>query len=207
MEELSFVKSQKKLLSALRERVTLNQYNPTPQIFDTLDIDSSKIYLKQADDKEEIIFKSWFGRYINPRLSGYVAIKVIPAEVFSNSEGFIFYVFALKKYGGKMNSNRLVKKDFAIERHNSFTDLWYGIARVKHNEVFRIKAIEGEKEIVDAVEVAARLAKSLSRRVVPITNIETGEVVDYSQVGYEDVIFIEILRHYLVRERMRQSVA
>jgi hypothetical protein len=64
-----------------------------------------------------------------------------------------------------------------------------------------------EKDIVEAVEVAARLSKSLAKHVVPVTSIVSGDIVDYAAVGYEELLFMEILRYLLYRQRVEEREA
>ena len=61
-----------------------------------------------------------------------------------------------------------------------------------------------ERELYENIIAAARIAKSASRFVVPIQN-PNGRVVSMIEIGYEDVIFIEVLREILRRRMVRDA--
>ncbi|MEM2556863.1 MAG: hypothetical protein QW720_03635 [Candidatus Caldarchaeum sp.] len=64
---------------------------------------------------------------------------------------------------------------------------------------------EEEKEIAKSVMVAARLSKSLSRSLVPVVDWVGNRIVAYATVGYEEIMFIEIMRYLLARLHFRKS--
>ncbi|MEM2003162.1 MAG: hypothetical protein QXQ37_00730 [Nitrososphaerota archaeon] len=79
-------------------------------------------------------------------------------------------------------------------------------ALVQYEERRIYDAIYGapnEDEIVRAAVTASRLAKSLCRTGIPIIDIETGKIIDFEIINYEETLFIEIFRA-LMREYDRK---
>jgi hypothetical protein len=165
--------------------------------------DDLEVTMRAPNENEELLFKNWYGMFISQKISGNVVVRVLPKEIFSNNKNFTYFVFLIRRYGGVDlgDVDEIKEKDYYLSKHKLLTDIWCGVSRINVADVFKIIAIGGEKEIVEAVEVAARLAKSLSRHIVPVIAINTGEIIDYAQIGYEELLFIELLRHFLVRER------
>jgi hypothetical protein len=198
-----FEKVKKEIVSGVEEAAYMQNYDTT-SIFlsSTIKFRGLDIVVRQPTGPEELLFKAWYGKILAPRVTGNVTVRIMPDKYFKRNAGDVFSVFGIRKYSSGDMPEAVSGKGYYVKSHKSISEAYVGAAVINGKEVFTLRASPHEKEIVEAVEVAARLSRSLSRHIVPVTSISSGEIVDYMAVGYEELLFLEILRYLFYHQRV-----
>jgi len=205
---VNFERVKKDIVKGVEEASYMQNYD-TPSVFlgSPIKVRGLEIVVRQPAGFEELLFKAWYGKVLAPRISGNVTVKIMPERYFKRKRGDVFSVFGIRKYSAGDMPEVLSGEGYYVKSHQFMTDAYVGAAVLNGNDVFTIKASMCEKDIVEAAEVAARLSKSLAKHVVPVTSISSGEIVDYIAIGYEELLFMEILRYLLYRRRVEEREA
>jgi hypothetical protein len=202
---LDFERVKKEIVKGVEEAAYMQSYDTTNVVLSSvIKVRGLDIVVRQPTGPEELLFKAWYGKILAPRVTGNVTIRIIPDRYFKKREGDVFSVFSIRKYSTGDMPEVVSGKGYYVKSHQSVADVYIGAAVLNGKEVFTLRASAHEREIVEAVEIAARLSKSLAKHVVPVTSIVSGDVVDYVAVGYEELLFIEILRYLLYRQRLAE---
>jgi hypothetical protein len=202
---LVFEEAKKRIVEELAGRLFANYYTGVEYFPSNLTIDDVSIPLLAPEEREALLFKYWYGRTLSQKLSGDVTVKVLPQYLFTNTLSEDLYcVFVTRKYSRADIPPEVEGEGYYIMRHHSRSDIYVGAVRINPGNVMTIRMLGSEGDLVLATLVASRLAKSLSRTLVPIVDLETGELVDYQPIGFEELLFIEFLRFFLYRERVER---
>lgn len=202
---LAFEEVKKRIVEELASRLFTNYYTGVEHFPSNLTLDDVNIPLLAPEEREALLFKYWYGRTLSQKLSGDITVKVMPQYLFTNTLSEDLYcVFTTRKYSRVVIPPEVEGEGYYIKRHPTRADIYVGAVRIKPSSIMTIKMLGSEGDLVLATLVASRLAKSLSRTLVPIVDLETGELVDYQPIGFEELLFIEFLRFILYRERVER---
>jgi hypothetical protein len=207
-ETVDFEKVKKDIVKGVEDAAYMQNYDTSNVVLgNAVRVGGVDIVIRQPTGSEELLFKAWYGKVLAPRVSGNVTVRIMPERYFKRRMGDVFSVFCIRKYSAGDMPEVFNGKGYYVKSHPSLADVYVGAAVLNGKEVFTIKASMYEKDIVEAVEVAARLSKSLAKHVVPVTSIVSGDIVDYAAVSYEELLFMEILRYLLYRQRVEEREA
>jgi len=207
-ETVDFEKVKKDIVKGVEDAASMQNYDTSNVVLNNaIRVGGVDIVIRQPTGSEELLFKAWYGKVLAPRVSGNVTVRIMPDRYFKRKMGDVFSVFGIRKYSVGDMPEVFNGKGYYVKSHQSLADVYVGAAVLNGKDVFTIKGSVYEKEIVDAVEVAARLSKSLAKHVIPVTSIVSGDIVDYAAVGYEELLFMEILRYLLYRQRVEEREA
>jgi hypothetical protein len=202
---LAFEEVKKRIVEELAGRLFTNYYTGVEYFPSNLTIDDVNIPLLAPEEREALLFKYWYGRTLSQKLSGDVTVKVLPQYLFTNTlSDELYCVFITRKYSRADIPPEVEGEGYYIKRHHSRADVYVGAVKINPSDVITIRMLGAEGDLVLATLAASRLAKSLSRTLVPIIDLENGELVDYQPVGFEELLFIEFLRFFLYRERVER---
>jgi hypothetical protein len=200
---LDFERVKKEIVRGVEEAAYMQNYDTTNVFLgSTIKFRGLDIVVRQPTSSEELLFKAWYGKILAPRVTGNVTVRIMPDRYFKRRAGDVFSVFSIRRYSSGDMPDVVSGKGYYVKSHQSIADAYVGAAVLNGKEVFTLRASVREKEIVEAVEVAARLSRSLARHIVPVTSISSGEIVDYIAIGYEELLFLEILRYLFYHQRL-----
>jgi hypothetical protein len=198
-----FERVKREIVMGVEEAAYMQNYDTTNVFLgSTIKFKDLDIIVRQPTGSEELLFKAWYGKILAPRVTGNVTVRIMPDKHFKRKVGDVFSVFSIRKYSAGDMPEVISGKGYYVKSHRSIAEAYVGAAVLNGKEVFTLRASAREKEIVEAVEVAARLSRSLSRHIVPVTSISSGEIVDYMAIGYEELLFLEILRYLFYHQRV-----
>ena len=199
---LVFEKVKKEIVEAVADETYQSSDGYSVTFANAVKVRGIELIFRQLTGSEELLFKAWCGKVLTGKLSGSFYVRCMPRSNFRNKGNEIYCVFAIRRYSCGNNVGYVLSgRGYYIMGHKELTDIYVGTVALDAKEVLSFKASVYEKEIVEATEIAARLAKSMAKHVIPVISISSGEIVDYAAVGYEELLFMEYLRYFLYRRR------
>ena len=199
---LLFEKVKKEIVEAVADSTYQSSDGHSITFANSIKVRGIELILRQLTGSEELLFKAWYGKVLSGKLSGNFYVKCMARSNFRSKGNETYCVFAIRRYASGNNIGYVLSgRGYYVMGHKELADIYVGTVALDAKEVLSFKASVYEKEIVEATEIAARLAKSMAKHVIPVISIHSGEIVDYAAVGYEDLLFMEYLRYLLYRRR------